>query len=78
MRKQIKAMIKMLAIQHNEAVFDMKFGPMTFHSIEWNRKNDEILLHHFKGNTDYEYPFNQLDKELQKDIYYHLLKITTP
>lgn len=76
MKKDIISLIKLLSITLDEAIIDIIVEDDIFNSIEWRRTTNEVILHQFKGNLDYEYNYEDLSNKTQRLIYLFLLRFT--
>lgn len=76
LKKDLISIIVQLGINETELVLDLNLSKVTFNSIEW-RKPQQIILHKFKGDNDYEYNFDELPKSIKKEIHNKLMLIST-
>jgi hypothetical protein len=69
-------LIVLLTINCNELIFDIKLKEdLTFNSIEWLRESNQIILHKFIDEYDYEYNFDELPNKMKKRIFTQLMRI---
>lgn len=68
MREDIINAIRILGIGLTELILEIDLGFFIIHTIEY-REPDEIILHSFSDNTDYEMNFDDLDLDYQKYIH---------
>jgi len=74
-RKKLISLIKMLAIVANEIVIDFSIGDFDFNSIEWDKKNNKILLHKFEDDDiDIEFDYDDLPESWKKELYFFLIR----
>ena len=74
-KKDIISLIKLIGIDLDEVVVDIKIDDtLTFNSIEWRRRNNKVILHCVNGNLDVEFDYEEFDEEIQKFLYYFLLR----
>ena len=69
------SVIKILGIVSDEVVIDMPIYDTVFNSIEWRRKGNQIILHKFIEDLDYEFNFDELPDDIKEELYLFLLKI---
>lgn len=74
MKSKLIPLIKIMAIDLDEAVLDITIDNMVFNSIEWRRKGNQVILHKFSGTVDYEFNYDEFPRKLKKDIYLLLLR----
>lgn len=72
MKKKVRDLIRILGIGLNELVIDIKVDEVTFNTIEWNVEANQIILHKFEEELDFEYDFDELDSEQQLIVFKHL------
>ena len=60
MKEDIINVIKILGIGLNEVLVDIDLGFFYINSVEF-RKPDEVILHQFEGDTDYEISYDELN-----------------
>lgn len=72
MKKKVKELIRILGIGLNELVIEIKIGDVVFGSIEYIEESEQIILHKFEDELDYEFDFEDLDEEQQILVYKHL------
>ena len=66
-KKRVIPLIVLLTINCDELIFDIKLKEdLTFNSIEWLRETNQIILHKFIDEYDYEYNFDELPKKMKK------------
>lgn len=75
MKKKMISVIKILGIVSDEVVIDMPIYDTVFNSIEWRRKGNQIILHKFIEDLDYEFNFDELPDDIKEELYLFLLKI---
>lgn len=68
MKKELISLIKMLGIGLTELIIDIDLDYVIINSIEY-RSPDEVWLHHFKEELDFEIEFDEIEKEYQKKIF---------
>jgi len=74
-KKNIIPIIKWLAIDLFEVVIDIYISDeFFFHTIEWRKKVNKVFLHRIVDNIDYEFDFDDFDSDVQKEIYYYLMR----
>jgi hypothetical protein len=76
LKSEIKSVIVQLGINETELVFDIKLRKITFNSIEWKRKSNQIILHKFVKDEDHEYNFDELPKEIKKEIHNLMINLS--
>ena len=77
MKKKLISLIKILGITLDEVVIDIFVDDVKFHSIEWRRKGNQVILHKFmKDDIDLEFNYDELPKDIKKEIYLFLLRET--
>jgi len=73
-KKNLVSLIKYLGITLDEVVVDIILDDVIFDSIEWRRKSNQIILHKFADELDYEFNYDELPNRLKKEIYLFLLR----
>lgn len=74
-KKNIIPIIKWLAIDLFEVVIDIYISDeFFFHTIEWRKKVNKVFLHRIVDNIDYEFDFDDFEINIQKEIYYFLMR----
>ena len=73
-KKNLVSLIKYLGITIDEVVVDIIVDEVVFNSIEWRRKGNQVILHKFIDELDYEFNYDELPKKLKKQIYLFLLR----
>jgi hypothetical protein len=74
-KKNIIPIIKWLAIDLFEVVIDIYISDeFFFHTIEWRKKVNKVFLHRIVDNIDYEFDFDDFEIDIQKEIYYFLMR----
>lgn len=73
-KKKLVSLIKYLGITFDEVVVDIVLDEVIFDSIEWRRKGNQIILHKFIDDLDYEFNYDELPKKLKNQIYLFLLR----
>ena len=74
-KKNIIPIIKWLAIDLFEVVIDIYISDeFFFHTIEWRKKVNKVFLHRIVDHIDYEFDFDDFDSDVQKEIYYYLMR----
>ena len=68
MKEDIINVIRILGIGLTELILEIDLGFFVIHSIEF-REPDEVILHNFDGNTDYEMNFDELGSSYQKYVH---------
>ena len=77
MKRKLISLIVLLGITVDEVLITIDMGGFEFHSIEWDRKRNKILLHKFVGEEfDLEFDYDELPKKIKKEIYLFLLRET--
>ena len=69
-KKRLISIIKYLGITFDEVVIDIIVEGMNFNSIEWRRDTNQIILHKFIEELDYEIDFDELPSKIKKQIYF--------
>lgn len=75
MKKKIISVIKLLGIVSDEIVIDIPIYETVFNTIEWRRKDNQVILHKFIDELDYEYNFDELPDNIKEELYLFLLKV---
>ena len=73
-KKKLVSLVKYLGITFDEVVVEIILDEVIFDSIEWRRKGNQIILHKFIEDLDYEFNYDELPKKLKKEIYLFLLR----
>lgn len=73
-KKKLVSLIKYLGITIDEVVVDIILDDVVFNSIEWRRKGNQVILHKFIDELDYEFNYDELPKKLKSQIYLFLLR----
>ena len=73
-KKKLVSLIKYLGITIDEVVVDIILDDVIFNSIEWRKKSNQIILHKFVDDLDYEFNYDELPKKLKDQIYLFLLR----
>lgn len=73
-KKNLISLVKYLGITFDEVVVDIMLDEVIFDSIEWRRKSNQIILHKFINELDYEFNYDELPNKLKKEIYLFLLR----
>ena len=73
-KKNLVSLIKYLGITIDEVVVDIILDDVIFNSIEWRRKGNQVILHKFIEDMDYEFNYDELPKKLKSQIYLFLLR----
>jgi len=74
-KKNIIPIIKWLAIDLFEVVIDINISDeLFFHTIELRKDFNKVFLHRIMDNIDYEFDFDDFDSDVQKEIYYYLMR----
>lgn len=68
MKKELISLVKILGLGLTELVIDIDLDYITINSIEY-RDPDEIWIHHFDNNLDYEIEFEEIPDNYQKRIF---------
>jgi hypothetical protein len=75
-KKKIISLIVLFTIDCDELILDIKLKEdLTFNSIQWIKKSNQIILHKFINEYDYEYNFDELPNKMKKKIFNELLRI---
>lgn len=76
MKDKIISLIILLGIDCNEILLDIRLrDDLIFNSIEWQKKSNQIILHKFINDNDYEFNFDELPNSMKNMIYIELLKV---
>jgi hypothetical protein len=75
-KDKVISLIVILGIDEKEIFLDLDLERVTFESIEWRKKSNQVILHKFVGDNDYEYNFDELPKKMKYEIYNILLKLS--
>ena len=75
-KNQIISLIILLGINERELIFDLTLDKVTFNSIEWRKKSNQIILHKFNDDYDYEFNYDELPNDIKREIYQCLLKLS--
>lgn len=62
LKKRVIHCIKVLGIGIKELIFDIELSEITINSIEYDDKNNNVLLHVFDDDLDIIYDFDYLDE----------------
>lgn len=73
-KKKLVSLVKYLGITLDEVVVSIILDEVIFDSIEWRRKGNQIILHKFIEDLDYEFNYDELPNKLKKEIYLFLLR----
>lgn len=73
-KSNLVSLIKYLGITIDEVVIDIILDDVIFNSIEWRRKSNQVILHKFVDDLDYEFNYDELPKKLKDQIYLFLLR----
>lgn len=73
-KSEIIPLIKYLSVDLDEIVFPIKLEDIEFDSIEWVRPN-RVVLHKFKDDLDFEWDFDEFDKNTKREIFLCLLRM---
>jgi hypothetical protein len=73
-KKNLVSVVKYLGITFDEVVVDIILDEVVFDSIEWRRKGNQVILHKFKGQLDFEFNYDELPNKLKKEIYLFFLR----
>ena len=73
-KSEIIPLIKYLSVDLDEIVFPIKLEDIEFDSIEWVRPN-RVVLHKFKDDLDFEWDFDEFDKNTKREIFLCLLSV---
>lgn len=73
-KKKLVSLIKYLGITIDEVVVDIIVDEVIFNSIEWRKKSNQVILHKFVDDLDYEFNYDELPKKLKDQIYLFLLR----
>jgi hypothetical protein len=71
MKEEIINIIKILGVGCKEIILGIESGNIIIDSIEL-LENDDILIHHFEGELDFEIYFDDIELDKQLEIYYTL------
>jgi hypothetical protein len=67
-KKKLVSVVKYLGITFDEVMVDIILDEVVFDSIEWRRKSNQIILHKFIDELDYEFNYDELPNKLKKEI----------
>jgi len=73
---EIISIIVQLGIDETELIFDIKLKKIIFNSIEWVKKSNQVILHKFIDDNDYEYNFDELPKEIKNEIHNIMMNLS--
>jgi len=73
-KKKLISIVKYLGITFDEVVVDIILDEVSFNSIEWRRNGNQIILHKFIDEFDYEFNYDEMPKKIKKEIYLFLLR----
>jgi|688.fasta_scaffold168725_4 hypothetical protein len=73
-KKNLVSLIKYLGITFDEVVVEIVIDEVIFDSIEWRRKGNQVILHKFIEDLNYEFNYDELPNKLKKEIYLFLLR----
>jgi hypothetical protein len=73
-KNKLVSLVKYLGITFDEVVVDIILEDVIFNSIEWRKKGNQVILHKFIEDLDYEFNYDELPKRLKKEIYLFLLR----
>jgi len=73
-KSNLVSLIKYLGITIDEVVIDIILDDVIFNSIEWRKKSNQVILHKFVDDLDYEFNYDELPKKLKDQIYLFLLR----
>lgn len=68
MKEDIIKIIKILGVGYNEIIMDITLDLITINSIEFREPNN-VYLHHYDDDLDYEIEFDSISIENQKIIF---------
>lgn len=68
MKEDIINVIRILGVGLTELILEIDLGFFVINSVEY-REPDEIILHSFKDDVDYEMNFDELGESYQKYIH---------
>jgi hypothetical protein len=74
-KKKIIKLISLYGVDVNEIILDFPLSIATFHTIEYDKVLDEIILHQFEFDFDYLYLFDDLSNDDKLRIYQILKSI---
>ena len=75
-KSEIISIIVQLGIDETELIFDIKLKKIIFNSIEWVKKSNQVILHKFIDDNDYEYNFDELPKEIKNEIHNIMMNLS--
>lgn len=75
MRKKVIQIVRIMGCGVNELLVEINTGMIIYHSVEWDPASDKVYLHVFDGDLDMEFDFDDLDKNLQLEIYIKLANL---
>lgn len=73
-KEKLISLVKYLGITFDEVLVDITIEDVIFNSIEWRREDNQIILHKFINDLDYEFNYDEMSKGLKKKIYLFLLR----
>lgn len=68
MKEDIINVIRILGVGLTELILEIDLGFFVINSVEY-REPDEIILHSFKDDVDYEMNFDELGESYQKYVH---------
>lgn len=75
MKQEVINIIKILGIGLNEITVDIDLGYIVANSIELIPIKNDIIIHSFMDDLDIEFNFDELDSDIQEEIYRNLSKL---
>lgn len=75
MKKKVIQIIKIIGFGVNELLVEIDTGTVIYHSVEWDPSSNKVFLHVFNDDLDIEFDFDDMDKNLQREIYIKLAQL---
>ncbi len=69
LKNKIIKLIKKFGVDVDELILDFPLSVGTFHTIEYDKILNEIILHQFEWEFDYPYLFDDLSDEDKLRVY---------
>ena len=74
-KDDIIPVIKWLSIDLDEVVIDIMISDeLFFHTIEWRRKDNRVILHRIVNDFDFAYDLEDFDSSTQSEICNYLIR----
>lgn len=68
-KRKVKSLIEVLGVNISEIVVDIPVGDDTFHSVEYDIKDDKIYLYIFDEELEYIFDFDELRDDEKVEVY---------